>query len=123
VDSCISTLQSNAMSKGCFMSYMLVWDPCDFLVFTWTDFVDNMLGYCLDNGWMIAIGWGCWSIMDFPFDTWRLGVVDNLSVFDHIEFSVMSDFQGCLVDFIEIYWLDMILDSGGDPLRHYNLWM
>jgi hypothetical protein len=43
VDSCISTLQTSAMSRGCFTSYRLVWDPGDFtiygvLVFTWRDF-------------------------------------------------------------------------------------
>jgi hypothetical protein len=47
---------------------------------------------------MIAIGWGCWSIRDFPFDTWRLSVVDALSVCDHIDFSWMSDFRVGLVD-------------------------
>jgi hypothetical protein len=33
----------------------------------------------------------------------------------------MSDFIVGLVDFTEIHWQDMILDSGDDPLRHYNL--
>jgi hypothetical protein len=85
VDSCIFTLQTSAMSRGCFTSYRLVWDPGDFtiygvLVFTWRDFVDDMLGDCPDDAWMIAVDWGCWSIRDFPFDTWRLGVVDALSV-------------------------------------------
>jgi hypothetical protein len=49
--------------------------------------------------------------------------VDALSVCDHIDFSVMSDFRVSLVDFAEIHWLDMILDSGDDCLRHYRLWM
>ena len=27
------------------------------------------------NGvYMHVVGWVCWSIMDFPFDTWRLSV-------------------------------------------------
>jgi hypothetical protein len=30
VDSCIGSLQTSVMSRGCFMSYMLVWDPGDF---------------------------------------------------------------------------------------------
>jgi hypothetical protein len=78
----------------------------------------------LDNVWMIVVGWGCWSIRAFPFDTWRLGVVDALSVCDHIDFLVMFDFRVGLVDFIGIHWQDMILNSGDDPLRHYNflLW-
>jgi hypothetical protein len=32
VDSCVSTLQISAMSRGCFTSYRLVWDPGDFTV-------------------------------------------------------------------------------------------
>jgi hypothetical protein len=32
----------------------------------------------------------------------------------------MSDFRVGLVDFTEIHWQDMILDSGDDSLRHYN---
>jgi hypothetical protein len=43
--------------------------------------------------------------------------VDALSVDDHIDFSMMSDFR------VGIHWMGMILDSGCDPLRHYNLWM
>jgi hypothetical protein len=66
---------------------------------------------------------GCWSSRDFPFDTYTLGVVDALSVFDHIDYSRMSYFRNGLVNFIEIHWQDMILDSGDDSLRHYNLWM
>jgi hypothetical protein len=61
---------------------------------------------------MIAVGWGCWSIRDFPFDTWRLGVVDALSVCDHIDFPGMSDFRVGLVEFTGIHWQDMILNSG-----------
>jgi hypothetical protein len=126
VDPCISTLQTSAMSRGCFMSYKLVWEPGDFtiygvLVFAWTDFADDILGDWSDNAWMFAVGWGCWSIGVFPFDTWRLGVVDALSVFDHIDFSVMSDFRVGSVDFIEIHQPNMILDSGDDSLRHYSL--
>jgi hypothetical protein len=30
VDSCIITLQTSAMSRGCFTSYKLAWDPGDF---------------------------------------------------------------------------------------------
>jgi hypothetical protein len=74
VDSCIITLQTSAMSRGCFTSYRLVWDPGGFttygiVVFTWRDFVNDVLGYCLDDAWMIAVGWGYWSIRPFPFDT------------------------------------------------------
>jgi hypothetical protein len=41
------------------MSYRLVWDPSEFtiyrvLVFSQRDFVDNMLGYFLDDTSMIA---------------------------------------------------------------------
>ena len=63
VDSCVGTLQIRAMSGGCFTSYRLVWDPGPFTtcrlvrdIFTWRDFVDNMLIYFLDNAWMIAVG-------------------------------------------------------------------
>jgi hypothetical protein len=67
VDSCVSTLQINVMSRGCFTSYRtLVWDPSDFTTyrqvqerFTWRDFADEVLGYFLDDVWMIAVGWGC----------------------------------------------------------------
>jgi hypothetical protein len=130
VDSCISTLQTSAMSRGCFTSYRLVWDPGDFttygiLVFAWRDFADDVLGYCLDDAWMIAVGWGCWSIRDFPFDTWRLGVMDALSVCGHIDFSWMSDFRVGLYVMVTplrlSHWQDIILDSGDDSLRHYNL--
>jgi hypothetical protein len=63
VDSCIGSLQTSAMSRGCFTSYMLVWDPGNFtiygvLVFAWRDFVDDMLGDCPDYAWMIAVDWG-----------------------------------------------------------------
>jgi len=51
VDSCVITLQINVMSRGCFTSYMLVWDPGDFTTyrmvqerFSWRDFVDYVLG-------------------------------------------------------------------------------
>jgi hypothetical protein len=66
VDSCISTLQDSALSRGCFTSYMLVWDPGDFTTyrqvrerFTWRDFANNVLGYFSDDAWMIVVGWGC----------------------------------------------------------------
>jgi hypothetical protein len=128
VDSCVSTLQINVMSRGCFTSYSLVWDPSDFTTyrqvqerFTWRDFVDEELGYFLDDVWMIAVGWRCLSIMDFPFDTWKLGVVDALSVCDLVDSSWLSDFRIGLVDFTEIHWQGMILDSGDNSLRHYSL--
>ena len=130
MDSCVITLHINAMSRGCFTSYRLVWDPGHFTShkqvrerFAWRNFADDRLGDFLDDVLMIATGWGCWSIQAFPFDTWRLGVVDALSVCDHIEFSGMSDFRVGLVDFTEIHWKDMILNSGDDSLRNYNLWM
>jgi hypothetical protein len=85
--------------------------------------VDGMLGDCPYNAWMIEVGWGCWRIRSSPFDTWRLGIVDALPVCDHIDFSMMSDLRVGLVNFTEIHWLDMILDSGVDSLRHYNLLM
>jgi hypothetical protein len=120
VDSCIGSLQTSVMSRGCFMSYKLVWDLGDFTfygVLVSRDSVDDMLGDCPDDAWMIAVDRGCWSIRTFPFDTWRRDVVDALSVDDHIDFSMMSDFR------VGIHWMGMILDSGCDPLRHYNLWM
>jgi hypothetical protein len=40
---------------------------------------------------MCVIGWVCWSIRDFPYDTWRLSVVDVFSVGSH------KDFPGCLI--------------------------
>jgi hypothetical protein len=50
-DSCVSPLQISAMSRGCFTSYRLAWDPGDFTTygqvrerFTWRDFADDMLG-------------------------------------------------------------------------------
>jgi hypothetical protein len=33
----------------------------------------------------------------------------------------MSDFRVGSVEFTKIHWHDMILYSGDDPLRHYNL--
>jgi hypothetical protein len=72
---------------------------------------------------MIAVGWWCWSIRAFPFDTWRLGVIDALSVCDHIKFYEMPDSRVGLVDLTDIHWQDMILDSGNNYLRPYNLWM
>jgi len=33
----------------------------------------------------------------------------------------MFDFRVGLVDFTEIHWQDMILNSGDDSLRHYSL--
>jgi hypothetical protein len=69
---------------------------------------------------MIALGWGCWSIRDFPFGTWRLGVMDALSICGHIDFSWMYDFRVGLGDSTEIHWQDIILDNGDDSLRHYN---
>jgi hypothetical protein len=47
---------------------------------------------------MCAVGWVCWSIRDFPFDTWRLSVVDAFSVGSHIGFSWMFDFRDGFVD-------------------------
>jgi hypothetical protein len=51
VVSCVSTLHISAMSRRCFTSYRLVWDPGDFTTyrqvrerFTWRDFVDDVLG-------------------------------------------------------------------------------
>jgi len=130
VDSCVSTSQIRAMSRGCFTSYMLVWDLGDFTtyrsvleMFAWRDFAEDVLVDFPDDAWAIAVGWGRWSINAFPFDTWRLGIVDALSFCDHIEFSWMSDFRVGLVDSTEIHWKDMILNSGDDPLRHYNLWL
>jgi hypothetical protein len=72
---------------------------------------------------MIVVCWGCWSIRDFPFDTWILGVIDSLSFCDHIEFPEMYDIRVGLVDYIRIHWKNMILNSGDDPLRHYILWL
>jgi hypothetical protein len=61
VDSCIITLQTNAMSRGCFTPYRLVWDLGEFtiykvLVFAGRDFANKMLGDCLDDAWMIEVG-------------------------------------------------------------------
>jgi hypothetical protein len=81
------------------------------------DSTENMLGDCPDDAWMIVVGRGCWSIRDFPFDTWGRGIVDALSVDDHIDFSMMSDFK------VGMHLMGMILDGGCDPLRHYNMWM
>jgi hypothetical protein len=108
------------MSRGCFTSYRLVWDPGNFTfygVLLFMGICRRYVGDCLDDAWMIAVDQGCWSIRNFPFDTWRRGVVDSLSVDDHIDFSMMSDFR------VGIHWMGMILDSGCDPLRHYILWM
>jgi len=66
---------------------------------------------------MIPVDWGCCSIRTFPFDTWRRSVVDALLVDDHIKFSMMCYFS------VGIHWMGMILDSGCNTLRHYNLWM
>jgi hypothetical protein len=50
-DSCVSPLQISAMSRGCFTSYRIAWDPGDFTTygqvrerFAWREFVDDMLG-------------------------------------------------------------------------------
>jgi hypothetical protein len=63
VDSCIGSLQTSSMSRGCFTTYMLVWDPSNFtiygvLVFAWRDFADDMLGDYPGNAWTIAVDWG-----------------------------------------------------------------
>jgi hypothetical protein len=75
VDSCVSTLQISAMSRGCFTSYSLVWYTGHFTTyrrvqgrFAWREFADNVLGDFLDDAWMTAVGWGCWSIKSFSFD-------------------------------------------------------
>jgi hypothetical protein len=91
------------------------------LVFTWRDFADDMLGYFSDDAWVIVVDWGCWSIRDFPFDIWTLGIMDALLVCGHIDSLWMSDFRVGLGDSIEIYWQDIILDSGDGSLRHYSL--
>jgi hypothetical protein len=31
--------------------------------------MDDVLRDFPEDTWMVAIGWGCWSIRDFPFDT------------------------------------------------------
>jgi hypothetical protein len=107
---------------------MLVWDPSDFttygiLVLVWRDFGDNVLGDCVNNAWMIAVGWEWWSITTFPFDAWRLGVMDSLSVCGHIDFPWISDFRVGLGDSTEIELQNKILDSGDISLRHYSLRM
>jgi hypothetical protein len=63
VDSCVSTWQIRAMSRGCFTSYRLVWDPGKFTTyrlvrerFAWRDFADNVLRDFLDDARMIAVG-------------------------------------------------------------------
>jgi hypothetical protein len=32
-DSCIGSLQTDVMSRGCFISYRLVWDPSEFTIY------------------------------------------------------------------------------------------
>jgi hypothetical protein len=47
VDTGIFTLQTSVMSRGCFMSYRLVWDPHEFSfygVLVFRDSIDDMLG-------------------------------------------------------------------------------
>jgi hypothetical protein len=49
------------ISRGCFTSYMLVWDLGDFttyeiVVFAWRYFADDVLGYFLGDAWMIVVG-------------------------------------------------------------------
>jgi hypothetical protein len=51
VDSGVSTWQIRAMSRGCFTSYILVWDPGDLTTYrpvrersVWRDFADDTLG-------------------------------------------------------------------------------
>ena len=72
-------------------------------MFACRDFVDDMLGDYLDYAWTIAVGWGCWSIRDFPFDTWRLGVMDGLSICGHIDFPWMYNFRVGLGDSTKIH--------------------
>jgi hypothetical protein len=58
VDSCIGSLQTSVMSRGCFKSCKLVWDPGDFTfygVLVSRDFVNDMLGDCPDDAWMIVV--------------------------------------------------------------------
>jgi hypothetical protein len=120
VDTGICTLQTSVMSRECFMSYRLEWNSSNFTfygVLVFRDSGDDMLGDCPDYAWMILVDQGCWSIRNFSFDTWRRGVLDALSVDDHIDFSMISDFR------VGIHWMGMILNSGCDPLWHYILWM
>jgi hypothetical protein len=124
VGSCI--LHTTVVNRGGFTSYRIVWDHDDFttygiLVFAWRDFGDDVSRYFMDDYWGIAVRWGSWSIRDFPFDTWRLGFTDSLSVCGHIDFSMMYGFRVGLVDFTKIHWMDVILNSGDDSLRHYSL--
>jgi hypothetical protein len=61
VDTSICTLQTSGMSRRCFMSYRLGWDPGNFTfyeVLVSRDFGD-MLGDCLDCAWMIVVDQGC----------------------------------------------------------------
>ena len=55
-DSCVSTWQIRAMSRGCFTSYRLVWDPGNFTTyrliqdrFTWGGFTNDVLRVFLEN--------------------------------------------------------------------------
>jgi hypothetical protein len=44
------------------MSYKLVWYPDDFTfyeVLVFRDSMDDMLGDCSDDAWMIVVGQGC----------------------------------------------------------------
>jgi len=77
---------------------------------------------------MIEVGWECWSIRYFPFDTWILGVMDALSVCGHIDFSWMSNFRVGLVDILYISPLSMLdqLHFMSDMRIHdedYMLWL
>jgi hypothetical protein len=72
---------------------MLVRYPGNFniyrvIMFTQRYFVEDMLGYFPNNTWTIALDNMYWIIRAFPFDTWRLVVVDSLLVGDHIEYSM-----------------------------------
>jgi hypothetical protein len=100
-----------------------IWDPCVYsnkmlLIVTSThgqiDFdllhvmVQLDVGYFLECVWMCAVGWVCWSIRDFPIDTWRLSVVDDFLVGSYIVFSWMFDFRE---GFVDIFYTSLLIVS------------
>jgi hypothetical protein len=60
--------------------------------------VQPIVGYFPDGVWMATVSWVCWSIRAFPFDTWRLSVIDAFSVCSHRGFSWMPNFRDGFVD-------------------------
>jgi len=99
VAACVSTWQDNALSRGCFISSRLVWDPGIILRYRLVQPID------------------CMVVMGFLEDKQSLGREDyNVPIFGSPCFAIRDDFMGLYQHYQRGNWMLPVISRGLEDL-------